>query len=354
MSICYHKTMFEKTKNRVEAEIKRFAETLESKYSLRSISPLLCDNINEYITRKGKKVRPLLFLIGYMGFAKKIPAGLYRTSISLEFLHDFLLVHDDIIDKSETRRGLPSMHVILDNYLKKYKRPKFNGQDLAIVVGDVMYAMALHAFLSVKEHPENKEAALKKLIEAAMLTGGGEFAELLAGLEDIAKVTKADIYKIYDLKTANYTFAAPLTIGATLAGVKEAQIRILYKYGIYLGRAFQIKDDIIGIFNDEAETGKPNLTDIREGKKTILIWYAYRNSTKRVRDAIKRIFTKKKAGLKDLEKIRSVIRESGAIDYAKKEVKELIRKADENLRFSSMKPAYKENLKSYTKELLSL
>ena len=157
-------------------------------------------------------------MIGYLGYAGKTAPSLYRSAASLELLHDFMLVHDDIIDKSDTRRGQPSMHALLNKYLKNHRDIKFTGEDLAIIAGDVMYAMALHAFLSVREDPKNKEASFKKLIEAALYTGTGEFIELILSLKNIDAITKNDIYKIYDLKTANYTFSTPLVMGATLAG----------------------------------------------------------------------------------------------------------------------------------------
>jgi geranylgeranyl pyrophosphate synthase len=101
------------------------------------------------------------------------------------------------------------MHKMLNNYLARFKKLKFNGQDLAIVIGDVMYATAIHAFLSIREDMGNKERALKKFIEAAVYTGSGEFIELLCGTKAIERVTKEDVYKIYDYKTAYYTFSWP-------------------------------------------------------------------------------------------------------------------------------------------------
>jgi len=88
-----------------------------------------------------------------------------------------------------------------------------------------------------KRNPENKEAALRKLISAALYTGSGEFIELLLGIKPIEQVTQKDIYKIYDYKTTNYTFASPLTMGSTLAGAKESQTQKLFSYGMLLGRA---------------------------------------------------------------------------------------------------------------------
>ena len=270
--------MFLRIKNRIEKELKIYTREFNKEYSLSSLSPLLFNKIKEFISRDGKRVRPVLFCIGYLGFAKKPARGIYRSALSLELLHDFMLVHDDIIDKSETRRGKLSMHALLNRQFSKNKKLKFSGEDLTLVIGDVMYALALDAFLAIREDPGRKEKALKKLISAALYTGSGEFIELLLSAKPMEKVTQNDIYKVYDYKTANYTFASPLTMGAILAGAKTTQIEKLYRYGMCLGRAFQIQDDIIGTFGKETQTGKSSLTDLKEAKRTLLIWYAFRKA----------------------------------------------------------------------------
>ena len=346
--------MFLEIKSRLEYQLTRYIRDIDKSYSLSKISPVLSKHIKDYICRKGKRIRPLLFVIGYLGFAKKPSPGLYRSALSMELLHDFLLVHDDIIDKSSTRRGKPSMHAMLNNYLSAYKNIKFSGEDLAIVIGDLMYAMALHAFLSIKENPRQKEMALKKFIDAAIYTGCGEFVELLYGAKGIDEIKKEDIYKIYDLKTANYTFASPLAIGATLAGAPDKEVNRLFRYGIYLGRAFQIQDDILGIFSKKKEIGKSNLTDLQEGKLTLLIWYAYRQAGAKEKRAIKNILSKKNVVRTDLLNMRKIISGSGALGYARNEINDLIKKAQTLNRISAMKPRYKKSLDNFSKEMLNL
>lgn len=346
--------MIEEIKNKVERELNAFTGDLRRLYSLDKISPLLFKNINNFIVRKGKRVRPILFVIGYLGYSKRQAAGLYKSALSIELLHDFMLVHDDVIDKSETRRGKPSMHKMLNDYLSGFTDIKFSGQDLTIVIGDVMFAMAIHAFLSINEDKARKEVALKKLAEAALYTGGGEFLELLCGIRDIDRMTKEELYKIYDFKTANYTFASPLTIGAILAGAKGPEVKKLFNYGIYLGRAFQIKDDILGMFSEERKTGKPILTDLQEGKKTILIWQAYHNSPNKDKSAIKKALSKKSVNVSDLLRIRAIVIRSGALEYAKKEIRLLLNKADSITASLAMRKSVKTLLSNYSKEILDL
>lgn len=346
--------MLNKIKNRLKKELPCLIGDLNRQYSLNKISPLLYQSIREFILRKGKRARPLLFIAGYLGFAKKAAKGLYRSALSLELLHDFMLVHDDIIDKSATRRGKPALHVLLNRYLKKYGRRKFSGEDLSIVLGDVLYAMSLRAFLDIQADPQDKERALKKFISAALYTGSGEFIELLYGLKDIDKIKKEEIYKIYDLKTAHYTFASPLAIGATLAGAAKRETDKLSRYGLYLGRAFQIKDDILGIFSSQRQTGKSDLADLKEAKKTILIWQAYHASGSQDKRIIKNTLAKQKAGKSDLLKIRRIIKKSGALDYAADEIKRFMQKACAILKTSGLSGPYKKILEKYAQEILKL
>jgi len=341
-------------KNKIELELKQYLRNLDKLYSLRTLSPLISESIKEFVLRKGKRIRPCLFIIGYKAFSSKNPRGLYTSALSLELLHDFMLVHDDIIDKSDTRRGEPSMHVILDKYLLGYKKLKFDGKDLAIAIGDVIYASSIHSFLSIEEDIKRKETALKKLIEAAISTGAGEFIELLSGVTDISKITKQNIYKIYDFKTANYTFASPLTVGAILAGASKTDSEKLFNYGIYVGRAFQIKDDIIGLFGRESEIGKSNLTDIREAKKTLLLWYAYHNSSQKDKNKIKAVFSKINVGRRELKTIKIIVTRSGALLYAKEEIKSCLDKSHVILASLKMRKKYKEFLQSYSQKLLAI
>lgn len=345
--------MLKRIKNKVDLELKKFISDIDKNYSLTKISPLLSQSIKDFVLRKGKRIRPILFLAGYLGFAKKVAPGLYRSALAIELMHDFMLIHDDIIDKSEMRRGKLSMHKALNKHLKDYKKIKFTGQDLSIVVGDVMYAIAVKAFLSIKENMERKEKALKKFIDAAVYTGSGEFIELLSGIKRIEEISKDDIYRIYDFKTAYYTFSIPLVTGAILAGAPQKEIDKLFKLGIYMGRAFQIKDDILGMFGDEKKIGKSTLSDLQEAKKTLLIWQAYNSGNKTAKNFIKKTFLKSKVNKNDLIKIRRIIKDSRSLEYTRGEIVRLVKKSQELIARSSINRKYKDFLSQYLEKLLS-
>lgn len=344
--------MLNQTKFKLDKELISYASHLDRDYRLKVISPLLSAKIKEYILRPGKRIRPTLFVMGYLAYSRKPAKGLFRSALSIELLHDFMLVHDDIIDKSDLRRGKPAMHKMFNDHFAKMQNIKFNGQDLAIVVGDILYALAMDAFLAIKEKPERKEKALRKFVSAALYTGCGEFIEMVCGAKTIEEISRADIYKIYDLKTAYYTFAYPLSIGATLAGASEDQTKKIFEYGVYLGRAFQIQDDILGMFADEKKIGKSILSDLQESKKTLLIKQAYRNSSKSDRIQIKRILAKNKVEMQDLHQMRSLVKTSGSLDYAREEISRMTKKARGLCRGLKVCPKYKNFLSELCSQVI--
>lgn len=346
--------MFNKIKIKLDSILPKYIDKINRSFSLCGISPLLYESIRDFVLRSGKRLRPTLFILGYLCFDKKLPKGIYESALSLELLHDFMLVHDDIIDKSDLRRSKPSMHALLNSYLKSHPQVKFNGQDLAIVLGDVMYALALHSFLTVESPLPRKEKSLKRLIEAALYAGSGEFVELTFGLKPIDDISLKDIYTIYDLKTAYYSFACPLTMGALLAGAKEKEVEKLFQYGACMGRAFQIKDDILGMFESEKNIGKSSLTDLKEAKKTILIWYAYKNSDFKIKRKISRLMTKKDVVLSDLRQMRKIVVQSKALEYAKKQIQILSSKAQNILLKTKISTPYKSMLHHYCQDLVEL
>lgn len=346
--------MLKQIRKKLDLELKTFFKEADKKYNLSKLSPILYDYIKDFCLRDGKRIRPMLFVLGYLGFSKKKPANLYKSALSLELLHDFLLVHDDIIDKSALRRGKPAMHTMFNKYVKKYKDPKFTGVDLAIIAGDIIYALSIDAFLSVKERQKNKEAAFNQFIKSMVLTGTGEFIEVLLGAESLSKIKKEDIYKIYDYKTAHYTFSSPIATGCILAGANQTEVKKLISYGMDIGRAFQIRDDILGIMASEKETGKCCLADLQESKKTLILWQAYSKANNKNKATIKKIMDKQKVTQKDLKEVQSIIIRTKALDYAKKEIKRLVNEAHKTLQTSKIKPSVKKEILLFGEKILNV
>ena len=317
------------------------------------VSPILFAGIEDFTTRGGKKIRPLLFLISYLGYTQKSGAavkGLYRSALAVELLHDFLLVHDDVIDKSALRRGKPTLHRVYNSRLGE--RPSSGlGADLAIVAGDIIFALAVEALMTINERPSRKERALGEFTKAAALTGAGEFMDVVNGRMNINRISRKDVFMTYDLKTARYTFISPLVMGAILGGAGAAELKKLSELGLLLGRAFQILDDLLDMFSSRKALGKPTLSDLGESKKTLLVWEAYRRLGPKDRKNLKRFLEKEKKTHADLLKFRKLIKMSGAHEYCENMVKRLLKESDASIDGLKMKRAQKAMLKRLITEL---
>ena len=322
-------------------------ERAERDYGLKTIHPHLSSSIKDFILRKGKRIRPLLLILSYQGYKKKnsrITKDVYDASICIELLHNFMLIHDDIIDCSDLRRGKPTMHKMLRQTLKTDNLEKL-GLDLGIIAGDIVYAMAIEAFLSFKESPDRMKKAQRYFIQTAALTAMGECVDTLNGVMPMHKISEKDVFLNYSLKTARYTFDCPLVVGALLAGAKDTEVRRLAELGLVIGQAFQIQDDIIGIFDTEKNIGKSVLSDLQESKKTILTCHAYATLKGKARKDFLYYFSKKKIGYADLRAVRNILTETGSLTYAFGHVRQRLDRAATILDQLKMKPKYKKLVK---------
>ncbi len=309
--------------------LKRLFRDIDRRYRLRKISPLLFDACRDFVLRPGKRIRPLLFLLAYQGYAKKRRSkdpGLFAAASAIELLHDYMLIHDDVIDRAATRRGKPTLHRVFDKKVKTLHGAAI-GASLAVVAGDIIFALAIESFLAVREDPRRKEEALRHLVATAAYTGTGEFIDILFGHTRLAALREKDVYNTYIYKTAKYTFECPLLMGATLAGAAPAERTKLSRLGLRAGEAFQIYDDFLDTFGTQELIGKPVLSDLAESKKTLLVHAAWR----RLKGADKRrfrvLFEKKKKTGRDLATFKRLLIDSGSYALCLRRMKDLQREA---------------------------
>ncbi len=335
--------MIDAIRKEIEKSLEHFMNQIKVDYKLHLVNPSLYESIREFSLRKGKRIRPLLLILSYKGYCaknKKIPFSLYNASTCIELLHNFMLIHDDIIDRSNLRRGKPTLHKLLGKIVKTKDQEKL-GYDLAIIAGDIVYALAIDAFLSIEEEPYRKERALKYFIQTAAFTAMGEFIDTIHGVEKLEKITEKDVFLNYTLKTARYTFDCPLVSGAILAGAPEADVKKLSELGVLVGQAFQIQDDIIGIFDTQKNIGKSILSDLAESKKTILVCHAFNKLKGAEKAKFMQLFNKEKKTYKDLVTIRKIFMQTGSLDYSLREVKSRVEKTNIILASLRMNPVYK-------------
>jgi geranylgeranyl diphosphate synthase type I len=336
--------MLDKFKKEIDTSIALFLDHVAANYKLHLVDPLLFKSIREFSLREGKRIRPILLLLGYLGYSrkgKKPSRSLYTASTCIEFLHNFMLIHDDIIDCSSLRRGKPTMHRIL-NTTVPCTNPDKLGTDLAIIAGDIVYALAIDAFLSINEDPLRKEKALKYFIQTAAFTAMGEFIDTVHGVAGVKEVKEKDVFLNYSLKTARYTFDCPLVTGAILAGAPAGETPKLASFGLCIGQAFQIQDDIIGIFETEESIGKSILSDLDEQKKTLLVVHAFAHLKGKDLTAFSKLFHKPKKTMADLDAVKALMIRSGSLHYALDAVSTRVVKAKKTLSTLTMSPRYKE------------
>lgn len=340
--------MLEQIRKNIDKSLVSFLDTVKKDYKLHLVSPLLFESIREFTLREGKRLRPLLLILTYKGYSpltQKISRKLYNASTCMEFLHNFMLIHDDIIDRSDLRRGRPTMHKILAHTVKTSDPDKL-GIDLGIIAGDIVYALAIDAFLAIDEPSERKERALKYFIQTAAFTAMGEFIDTVSGVKDVRDVDEKEVFLNYTLKTARYTFDCPMVTGAILAGAKNTEIKKISRFGILIGQAFQVQDDIIGIFETEANIGKSILSDLAEGKKTLLVTHAFSVLRGKAKQEFIKIFAQKTKTLKDLETVKKIFVKTKSLDYALEAIHTRLNEAQKILNALNMNNEYRGLLKN--------
>jgi len=299
---------------RINKGLEQLFRDVDRRYRIRNLSPVLFNACRDFVLRPGKRIRPLLFLLAYKGYSKKrrpMDKHIYTASAAIELLHDYMLIHDDVIDRADTRRGKPTMHRVFDKKVTTLSKVKI-GESLAVIAGDILFAIAIESFLAVQEDPRRKEEALRRLVATAAYTGIGEFIDIIFGHTRLAAIRAKDVFNTYIYKTAKYTFECPLLMGAVLAGAVPAQLRTLSRLGLAAGQAFQIYDDFLDTFGTEKLIGKPVLTDLVESKKTLLAYTAYRRLKGRDKRRFQHLFDKTKKTPKDLKTFKHLILESGS------------------------------------------
>lgn len=333
--------MFRIVKQMVEDTVIETLDSMLNEMNLYSGELLEIRSVaKDFILRGGKRIRPLLVLIGYWSR----DWGLENHNIkylvsSVEFLHNYLLIHDDIMDRDVVRRGGPTVHVWFRNRCLERGMVDCDhyGVSQAITIGDYLEALAVSMFSKLDLH----ESALKKLLQTYVrglrLVAYGQYLDVLASQLPLRSIGEKDIVAIHVLKTASYTIELPLHIGAIASGGDENLLRELSSYAIPAGLAFQLGDDVLGLFGDERVTGKPADSDVKGRKKTLLVVKAYELASSGDKEFLEEIYDRRINGnvtSSDVERVRRIVVETGSLDYVKRRIVEEVTKARESLESS--------------------
>lgn len=329
---------------RVDVHLRTFVAAQREEMSARDPSAeSLFAELERVILAGGKRLRPLFCCLGHMSAGAEIREEAVRAASALELLHTFAIVHDDVMDRSPTRRGSPSSWMHLS---EEHRRAGFPGDPsaygigAAVLAGDMALVLADRALLESGFPTERLAPALQRYDRMRVEVVAGQYLDVLAAHR--GEATEAEARRIAVLKSGGYTVEAPVQIGAILGG-GEALLGVLSRYGVALGEAFQLRDDVLGTFGDPAVTGKDRDSDILEGKRTVLLAKALSATS-----GEDRRFLEERVGRPDLapdevDRIRKVVETSGALEATLALIDQLVEEAKAALLGASV-PSHAEGL----------
>lgn len=288
---------------------------------------------SDYPKRQGKYLRPTLLVLAAeaMGVKreKAVPAA-----AAMQISEEWLLVHDDLQDDSLYRRGAPTLHQIY-------------GKELAVNAGNALHEVMWKVILD-----NNKLLGKKKANEIGqefyrmlMRTILGQAVEIKWTRENNLKFTEADYFFVVDGKTSYYSIAGPLRLGAIIAGATSRQLDFISKFGIKLGRCFQLVDDILDLTSDFAGLKKQTGNDIYEGKRTLILSHLVKKTNKKEKAKITKIMAKprERKTAREVAWFLQLMEQKGSIEHARKVARRLEKESLEifnrELQFFSREPA---------------
>lgn len=274
---------------------------------------------SEHNLRPAKRIRAAFVYYGYM-LGKPIDENIWNACMSVELVHTALLIHDDFMDQDDIRRGLPTTHKFFENGDPHY------GASMAVEVGDAVLELGHELLLNSNYDPKLVLKANQKLMRGIANTAWGQAYDISVE-KIINECTEDDVMTVHKAKTAIYTYENPLYIGAILAGLDGEVFKILTDYSMDGGVAFQLQDDILGVYGDPIKTGKSANSDLLQGKVTLLILKTFSDGTLQQIDDLKKVWGKRSASDTDIEKAKQAIKDSGSLDYSIKISRGLAQKA---------------------------
>jgi geranylgeranyl diphosphate synthase, type I len=322
-------------KEQIDIELENFFDYKNAQANSGGKPPELAeaiDNLKKFTLNSGKRIRPILFYFGYFLAGGKNKTEALKASVAIELAHSYLLIHDDIIDQDDFRHGGLSMHCRYKKiFAGKFKEKdlKHFGYSMAILAGDLASSFGCEVLANSNFSSDLKIKAIFRLNHIIANTIMGEALDVI--LSECQNVNTDEIFEMQKYKTAKYTIEGPLHLGAILAGADKEFLESLSKFAVPVGIAFQIQDDIIGIFGDEKKIGKPVGSDIKEGKKTLLISKAFEKADKNQRNILNSVLGKKDISIEDIDNTRNVIVKTGSLEFSKTKIQELINEAKKSL-----------------------
>ncbi len=309
-------------KSPIQQELEDFSQLFASSLTF---GDGLLDEVLGYIRRRaGKRMRPMLILLMAKAFGEVSQVSQY-AAVGLELLHTASLVHDDVVDESEERRGQASVNSLYDNRI-------------SVLVGDFILSTALLKISQTRNH-----RIVDYLAKLGMTLSNGELLQL-ANIDN-RDLSEKVYYDVIKQKTAAL-FEACAATGALSSGASDETVEKARLFGQNLGIAFQIRDDIFDYY-DEAEIGKPTGNDMAEGKLTLPVLYALNSTQDKEFTEIAYKVKDRNVTKEDIARLVAFTKENGGMEYAERTMLEYRDKALEFIRNEVEKPEIAEALKAY-------
>jgi geranylgeranyl diphosphate synthase type I len=279
----------------------------------------------------GKRLRPAFAYWGWRGAAGMVDEGsgleqaVVQAVTGLEFLQACALIHDDVMDGSDTRRGLPAAHrrfAGLHRGEQWLGSPESFGVGAAILLGDLCLSWADEVLLTADLDMDALQRAKRIYDEMRSELMAGQYLDLLEQACGGSSVDRA--LQVVRYKSAKYTIERPLHIGAALADASDEIFAAYSGYGLPLGEAFQLRDDVLGVFGDPEQTGKPAGDDLREGKRTVLIAIAHERADDAQRAHLRSLLGDPGLDASGIDTLRSIIEDTGALASTEQMIDELL------------------------------
>ena len=240
----------------------------------------LVSRLDQYVQRGGKRLRPALLFYAFRACGGTDRELVMPASLAVELLHTYLLIHDDIMDRAPTRRGEPTAHLVFrDEHRERGWRgdAEHHGESSAILLGDLAHCYADELFSASTSRLEGGSAGASAQVRGCYATMcqeviTGQYLEFTAAQR--RSLTEEDLLQILRMKSGRYSVERPIQLGALLARAADPTLAGLSEFGLLLGEAFQLHDDLLGVFGDVSTVGKPVGGDLIEGKFTLLVHYA--------------------------------------------------------------------------------
>jgi geranylgeranyl diphosphate synthase type I len=315
-------------RRRVEVALAGFLGTARARLDAidAALTPL-ADAIDGLVLGGGKRLRPAFAYWGFRG-AGGDDDGTRRDVVaavaSLELVQASALIHDDLMDASDTRRGEPSMHRRFARHHRDagwHGRPDAFGEAAAILGGDLCLVWSDEMLHTSGLAAEALRRARPVFDEMRTEVTVGQYLDVLNQVTGDTSVARAS--KVATYKSAKYTVERPLEFGAALAGASPDVLGAFAVYGLALGEAFQLRDDVLGVYGDPAETGKPAGDDLREGKRTYLVAAAHEAGDAVARKILAEDLGDRELDAERVDRLREIIAATGALARTESRIDEL-------------------------------